>query len=106
MNWFLIPLINGPQQFQISLAGVNYILVVKWNNSDEAGWQFDLLDADTNAPILAGQPLVTGVDLLSGLEYLGIEGKLVVYTDGQPDVVPTFESLGLNSNLYFLTEAA
>lgn len=106
MNWFLIPLINGPQQFQIALAGVNYLLTVKWNPSNEGGWVFDLADTDTSEPLISGQPLVTGVDLLADLQYLGIDGKLVVYTNGEPDAVPTFENLGNEANLYFLTEAA
>jgi hypothetical protein len=106
MNWFLIPLINGPQEFEISLGGVNYTFVVKWNDSDEAGWQFDILDADSGEYLCAGQPLVTGTDLLAGLEYLGIEGKLVVYTNGDASAVPTFDNLGTNSNLFFLAEAA
>lgn len=106
MTWFLIPLINGPQQFQIALAGVNYILVIKWNDSDEAGWQFDLLLADTDEYLVAGQPFITGADLLEGLEYLGIGGQLIVYTNGLPFAVPTFENLGSNSNLYFLTDEA
>lgn len=106
MNWFLVPLINGPQQFDISLAGANYTFVVKWNDADEAGWQFDLLDSDTSTYLCAGQPLITGANLLAGLEYLGVGGSLVVYTNGDAGAVPTFDSLGLNSNLFFLTSEA
>lgn len=104
-NWFLIPLQNIPQQFQISLAGVNYILTVKWNASQDAGWEFDLADADTNTPLLAGQPLITGADCLSGLEYLGIGGEFWIYTNGDSNAVPTFTNLGVESNLYFVTAA-
>lgn len=106
MNWFLIPLQNNPQVFQIALSGVNYTLTVKWNDSDDAGWQFDLVDTDTNTPILAGAPLITGANLLANLDYLGIVGALIVETDGDPDAVPTFENLGANSNLYYVTAAA
>jgi hypothetical protein len=103
---FLIPLINGPQQFEIALGGVNYTLVVKWNDSDEAGWQFDILDAASGDYLCAGQPFVTGTDLLAGLEYLGIEGQLFVYTNGDASAVPTFDNLGTNSNLFFVTTEA
>lgn len=106
MNWFLIPLISIPQTFQIQLNGVNYQLTVKWNAADDAGWQFDLADADTNTPLLAGQPLITGASCLAGLEYLGIDGDLWVYTNGDPDAVPTFTNLGIDSNLYFVVAAS
>jgi hypothetical protein len=49
--------------------------------------------------------LITGADCLSGLEYLGITGQLVVFTDGDELAVPTLENLGVESNLYFLTDA-
>ncbi len=105
MNWFLIPLSNNPQTFQIALGGVNYILTVKWNQSADAGWEFDLTDADTNTPLIFGAPLITGANCLAGLEYLGIGGLFIVETDGNPDAVPTFENLGVNSNLYFVVAA-
>lgn len=103
MNWFLIPLTNTPVTFQINLAGTNYLMTVKWNNMPDAGWQFDMTNADTNTPLFYGQPFVTGADLLAGLGYLGIAGSLLVVTQGAPDAVPTFNNLGVQSNLYFLT---
>lgn len=105
MNWFLIPLVGTPQTFQIALAGVNYIFTFKWNDALDAGWEFDIEDSDTGIPLLAGAPLITGADCLSGLEYLGINGQLFVYTDGNPDAVPTFDNLGSESNVYFVTSA-
>lgn len=106
MRWFLIPLLSIPQTFQISLVGKNYTLTAKWNSAADAGWQFDLSDADTDEVLVAGAPLITGADCLSGLEYLGIQGQLWVYTDGMPDAVPTFTNLGMDSNLYFVTPEA
>lgn len=103
---FKIPLLNVPQTFNISLGNVNYIMTSRWNAADEGGWVIDLIDAITNLPIVANIPLVTGADLLSGLEYLGIQGSLVVYTDGDQDAVPTLNNLGVESNLYFLTSVA
>lgn len=103
MNWFLIPLISTPQSFQIGLAGVNYIMTVKWNDSLDAGWEFDLILSDTAEFLIAGAPLITGCDCLSGLEYLGIGGQLFVNTNGDPSAVPTFTNLGTESNLYFAT---
>jgi len=102
---FILPLQNIPQSFEISLAGQNYIMTVKWNDSPDAGWLFDLDDAVTNENIIAGIPLITGADCLAGLEYLGINGQMIVYTDGDDTAVPTLDNLGVESNLYFLTTA-
>lgn len=102
---YIIPLINEPQTFEMTLAGIDYNLTVKWNDSDDAGWILDIADASSN-PIVAGIPLVTGVDLLAGLEYLAIGGSLFVMTNGSsPFDVPTLDNLGTDSNLYFQTES-
>lgn len=103
MALFKIPLVNNPQSFLIELAGVTYQMTCKWNDADEAGWVLDLADEGGNS-IVANLALVTGVDILSGLEYLGIGGQLIVHTDGDDDAVPTFENLGVESNLYFDTD--
>lgn len=105
-NSFLIPLSNDPQQFDIQLGGINYILTCKWNNQPDAGWTLDIAD-DTGVPIVANLPLITGDDLLSGLGYLGIPGSLYVYTNGSnPFDVPTLDDLGIDSNLYFVSEVS
>ncbi|MDH4163331.1 MAG: hypothetical protein OEW15_11680 [Nitrospirota bacterium] len=103
MTSFLIPLVNIPQQFTIDLAGVTYTLVNKWNDISQ-GWILDILDGSQN-PIVCGIPFVTGTDLLAGLEYLGINGELIVYTNGDQWAVPTLNNLGVDSNLYFQTDA-
>jgi len=105
MTTLLIPLVNEPQTFEIALAGVNYLLTCKYNPSADAGWVLDIADANTNDPIAANIPLITGADCLAGLGYLGIDGQFWVSTDGNPDAVPTYDNLGVNSNLYFLTDA-
>jgi hypothetical protein len=102
---FLIPLANTPQSFQITLAGVTYTMTVKWNAQPDAGWVMDLADSNNNS-LAAGIPLITGLDCLSGLEYLGIEGSLFVMTNGDPFAVPTLDNLGTDSNLYFQTSVA
>jgi hypothetical protein len=102
-NWVLIPLIGSPETFQIGLTGINYLMTVKWNDSPDGGWEFDLALSDTAILLVAGVPLITGADCLAGLEYLGIGGKIFVYTDGDSTLVPTFTNLGTESNLYFVT---
>jgi hypothetical protein len=101
ISWYLIPLIGTPQTFQINLAGTNYQLTVKWNNTSDAGWEFDISNADTNTLLLAGAPFVSGTNLLANLGYLGIGGTLVCITGGNSDAVPTFTNLGTDANLYF-----
>lgn len=101
---FVIPLTNDPQQFQISLAGKEYLMSCRWNSADDAGWVIDFSDATNGTAIVNNIPLITGADLLSGLEYLGFEGSLFVLTDGNQFAVPTFLKLGIESNLYFSTD--
>lgn len=103
---YLIPLINQPQSFEITLAGVTYILTSKWNAADDGGWFLDIADSNV-VPIAVGIPLITGDDCLDGLGYLGINGKLFVLTSGSsPFDVPTFSNLGVDSNVYFQTSVA
>jgi hypothetical protein len=106
MTNFLIPLINIPQKFAIALGGREYSLTCKWNDSPDGGWVIDLDDATTSESIAANIPLITGADCLEGLEYLGINGKLIVFTDGAELEPPTLLNLGVESNLYYQTDLA
>jgi uncharacterized protein DUF6983 len=101
---FLVPLENTAQTFNILLGGVGYTMTCRWNDAPDAGWELDIADALTGTVIVSCVPLITGGDCLAGLEYLGINGQLIVYTDGDPNAVPTFENLGIESNLYFVTD--
>jgi hypothetical protein len=98
---FRIPLQPTPQEFFIELAGVEYLAVCRWNDAPEAGWELSINTAD-GEPIVTALPLVTGVDLLAQHRHVGIGGALVVYTDADPDATPTLETLGSDSNLYFI----
>ncbi len=104
MSNFLIPLVNTPQKFNITLAGRDYTMICRWNDSADAGWTVDFIDAITSEKIVSNVPLITGADCLAGLEYLGFKGKLFVLTDGNQLSVPTLSNLGVESNLYFQTE--
>lgn len=103
---FLIPLTNTPQQFEISLANINYIMTCKFNDASEGGWTLDLADQLSGLPIATNLPLITGGDVLAGLGYLGVGGTMYVYTDGDDFAVPTLTNLGVESNLYFVVEVA
>lgn len=102
MTWYLIPCIGIPQTFTIALLGINYIFTVKWNDAEDAGWQFDLSNADTGDSLVAGSPLITGANCLEGLEYLGIGGIFFVSTNGDENAIPTYTNLGSDCNLYFV----
>lgn len=104
MSIFLVPLVNTPQTFPITLVNTDYIMTCRWNDAPDAGWVFDLIDANTNDPIVANVPLITGEDCLAGLEYLEIGGQFLVYVNGDQNAVPTLGNLGTEGNLYFVVD--
>lgn len=89
-----------PQIFTISLNGVVYTITLFWCDAADGGWVMNIGDAQNN-PILNGVPLVTGADLLGQYEYLGIGIAIFVQTDNDPNAVPTFTNLGINSHIYY-----
>ena len=99
---FTVPLIATPQRFAITLGGVSLVIVNKWNES--AGWLLDFYDDLTDELLVMSLPLVTGVDLLGQLGYVGIPGSLYVLTDGDLDAVPTETNLGVQSNLIYVVD--
>lgn len=99
---FEIPLVSTPQRLSVTLNGVSYNMLVKWCDPNQS-WTLDILDS-SNSPLVQGIPLVTGVDLLGQYGYLGIGGQLIVQTDNDTDMIPTFTNLGNTSHLYFRTQ--
>ena len=99
-----IPLSSQAQVFTITLAGVVYNFRVTFNAADEGGWTLDIGD-QAGVMILAGLPLVTGVDILAQHAHLGFGGALFVSTDRGAGEAPTYEGLGLTSHLYFRSAA-
>lgn len=100
---FIIPVTNTPQTFDIALAGTTYTVTCKFNSAIDAGWVLDFVNTVSGIAVAYNCPLITGGDILAGLEYLGINGQLFVYTDGDDTAVPTLDNLGIDSNLYFAT---
>jgi hypothetical protein len=98
-----VPLQPTNQRFTITLVGVVYTMTIRWNGACQA-WILDLGDASNNL-LIAGLPLVTGVDLLSPFAYLNIGGQLIVQTTNDTPAVPTLANLGLAGNLYFIANA-
>jgi hypothetical protein len=102
---FIIPLVNTPQSFNIILGAISYIMTCRWNDAPDGGWLIGFADQLTGDEIVDNIPLICGVDLLDGLEYLGFGGNLVVYTDGDATAIPTLDNLGVDCNLYFISPA-
>jgi|SRR5271165_2571107 len=100
---FLIPLDNTPETFGITLGNIDYTITTQYNASDDGGWVMSIANATTGTVLASNIPLITGGDCLAGLEYLGIEGVMIVSTDGDNAAVPTFDDLGVSSNLYFFS---
>jgi hypothetical protein len=101
-SFFSIPMQPQPQQFTIVLSGVTYTFTLLYRNTPLGGWTLDIGDASNN-PILQGIPLVTGANLLGQYTYLGFVGGLFVQTADNPDAVPTFQNLGTDGQLYYVT---
>lgn len=98
-----IPLVpSQPQRFTTTLNGVTYNMRLTYDVAQGGCWILDIGDAN-GALLVAGIPLVTGVDLLAQYSYLGIPGALLVTTDRGAGEVPTFDGLGVTSHLYYVT---
>lgn len=99
-----IPTVPSAQTLNVQLAGVMWKLQITWNES-MGHWTISFLTIE-EVPVLMGIPLVTGVDLLGQHQHLGFGGSLIAQSDGDPDQPPTFDSLGISSRIYFVTEAS
>jgi len=103
-SYFRIPFAVGqPQRLTVTLGQVEYQLTLRYLNVDEGGWILDIADA-IGKPIVLGIPVVTGADLLAQYKHLGFAGRLWVQTLSDPDAVPTFENLGADGVLWWVTE--
>lgn len=96
------PLLPQPQQMQVQLGEVDYTVRFGWCASPEGGWFIDIADVD-GKPIIRGLTLTAGENILQQFDYLGIPGEIRVQTDSEPLVEPTFENLGSNGKVLFIT---
>jgi hypothetical protein len=95
-----VPLIPAPQAFQIALSAIGYQFEVYWCWPAQC-WMANLYDAHSQ-PLILGLPLTTGVDILGQFVYVGVPGRMVVQTDHNALVPPTFANLGIQSHLYYV----
>jgi len=103
MTILAIPLSPQPQMFRIKLGTATYQMTFRYRNWDCAGWMMDI--ADVNGNLLAcGLPVVTGLDLMEQLKYLGLPGQYFVLTmDGDWTRNPGFTDLGNPTVLWWVS---
>jgi len=99
-----IPLTPQAQRFSITLDGIVYRMRALWNDAEEGGWTLDIGDED-GVLLVAGIPLVVGVDLLAQHRHLGFTGGLYVTTDRGAGEIPTYPGLGQTAHLFYVTTA-
>ena len=102
-SFYEIPLTATPQTFKVQLAGVLYQLRLTYLDVDQGGWVLDL-STESGAPLINGIPLVTGVDLLEQYAHLNLGGRLWVKGKINPDDPPTFDNIGSESLLFWVTD--
>lgn len=100
MNVIEIPFNAQPQVVSLRLAGQTYTWRLYWLDPAQC-WMIDIADIAGN-PLISGVALVTGGDLLGQLQYL-VPGWLFVISDQKPvDTVPGWGDLGVTGHLYFV----
>jgi len=75
----LVPFTSDDRAYEFSCAlnGTVYRFDVRWN--ERAGfWSFDLYLDSTDTLLIAGRPILLGVDILGPYRYLGIGGLFAV----------------------------
>lgn len=102
MAAFEFPLTPGAQQMTVPVSDEQFTFRFAWSDSPEGGWFIDILRLD-GSPLVRGLPLTAGENVLQQFDYLGISGAIYVQTDNDPLVEPTYDNLGLNGRVFFVT---
>lgn len=78
----IIPLSNAPNnecRFKMTIAGTNRYLALRTVYDElHALWRLDIKDLNTDRQLFWGLPLLTGVDLFSQHQHLGLGHAYVV----------------------------
>ena len=85
-------------QFSTSINGTIYGMRLHWAEALDGGWFLDIQDVG-GANIVAGIPLVPGVDLVAPYKYLGFNFQMFIWTPGAPATHPAWDALGATSHL-------
>ncbi len=91
------------QRFRQDLSGTTYNFRLTYDTAQDGCWILDIGD-ENSVVMVAGIPLVSGVDLLAQYRHLGFPGSLIVTTDRGAGEVPTFDGLGVTSHLFFVPD--
>lgn len=97
-----IPLRKGPQKFSVQLGANEYQASLAYAAAPDGGWNMTIADADGKT-LAAGVMITSGEDILQQFAYLGISGEIYAATDGDADVVPTFDNLGVGGQLFYVS---
>ena len=88
------------QTLTININKVTYNLRIIWRST---GYVLDILDKNYRN-ILCGLSLVTGADLLDQYDYMNFGFGLIIVSDVDASLVPTYYTLGVTSHLDFFYE--
>lgn len=102
MAVYEFPLRPEAQEMQITLATIEYTVKFGWCDSADGGWFIDVSGVD-GLPIVRGVPLTAGENVLQQFAYLGFPGAIYVETDDNQLVEPTYDNLGTNGRVLFVT---
>jgi len=96
------PLRPEAQEMQITLATVEYSVRFSFCDTPDGGWFIDISSVD-GVPLVRGIPLTAGEDVLQQFAYLNFPGEIRVETDDDDLVEPTYDNLGTNGRVLFIT---
>lgn len=89
--------------FTTTLADTLYNMRLTYDIAQNGCWVLDIGDAD-QVPLVAGIPIVSGVDLFAQYAYMGFGGSLFCTTDRGAGEVPKFDDLGATAHLFFIAD--
>jgi hypothetical protein len=92
----------GPSLFGCSIKGRDFRFRFAYANTEGGGWYVDIGDGES-VPLICGQPLTTGLNLLGQFGYLELGFGLYVSVDGKGDEAPTYEDMGRGLHVKVVT---
>jgi hypothetical protein len=101
MNIFTVPLASAqPQIFSVVLGGIRYTITLRWNDVMNV-WILDIGDKSGKS-LANGIAVVSGVDLVNQLNYLGFSGALIAQSSTDANDDPTYKGLGATDRLFYI----
>lgn len=84
----------------VTLGQTLYDVRFYYNDVEDGGWYVDFRDADNN-PILLGQALTAGENVLQQFDYLGFPGEIWVSVNYDYNLEPDFNNIGSTGKVVF-----